>query len=144
MQERQNSYSKRVTHFWKSAFQRITNSKFQAKSLKLPLARIKRLMKVEENVKMVASEVPVLFSLVAEVFIEELTLRAWMSTEDGKRKILQAGDISFAAKTSPMYDFLVHIVPSNEFSPKERGSAPSTHFLEQYPFQESMKDRQFQ
>lgn len=144
MQERQNSYSKRVAHFWKNAFQRISNSRFQAKSLSLPLARIKRLMKVEENVKMVASEVPILFSLVAEVFIEELTLRAWMSTEDGKRKILQIGDISFAARTSPMYDFLVHIVPSNEFPSRERDQVPRTYFLEQYPFQDGMKDHQFQ
>ncbi|CAG2102799.1 unnamed protein product [Medioppia subpectinata] len=71
-------------------------------------------MKVEENVKMVASEVPILFSLAAEKFIEEFTLRAWMHTEESKRKILQATDIAKAAKTTSMYDFLMYILPDEE------------------------------
>lgn len=97
-------------------------------------------MKVEEDVKMVASEVPILFSLVTEVFIEELTLRAWMSTEDGKRKVLQASDIGFAAQTSSMYDFLVHIIPCGSYVTKDKEIVPQIQFLEQYPFQERIKD----
>lgn len=97
-------------------------------------------MKVEENVKMVASEVPILFSLVTEVFIEELTLRSWMGTEDSKRKILQASDIAFAAKTTPMYDFLIHIIPNGSFSVKEKDVSSKIQFLDQYPLQDHIKE----
>ena len=55
----------------------------------LPLARIKKIMKLDENVKMISSEVPLLFSKAATMFIEELTLKAWLHTEDAKRKTLQ-------------------------------------------------------
>ena len=55
----------------------------------LPLARIKKIMKLDDNVKMISSEVPLLFSKAATMFIEELTLRAWLHTEEAKRKTLQ-------------------------------------------------------
>lgn len=93
-------------------------------------------MKVEEDVRMIASEVPVLFSAVTEVFIQELTARAWMYTEDGKRKILQSGDISFAARTSSMYDFLAFIIPSNHF-PIEKFSSKEV-ITSQYPFKDTL------
>jgi nuclear transcription factor Y gamma len=55
----------------------------------LPLARIKKIMKLDEDVKMISSEAPVLFAKAAEIFILELTLRAWVHTEDNKRRTLQ-------------------------------------------------------
>ena len=55
----------------------------------LPLARIKRIMKLDDDVKMISSEAPALFSKAAEIFITELTLRAWIHTEDNKRRTLQ-------------------------------------------------------
>ena len=55
----------------------------------LPLARIKKIMKLDDNVKMISSEVPLLFCKAATMFIEELTLRAWLHTEEAKRKTLQ-------------------------------------------------------
>jgi len=55
----------------------------------LPLARIKKIMKLDEDVKMISAEAPVLFAKAAEIFIHELTLRAWIHTEDNKRRTLQ-------------------------------------------------------
>lgn len=46
-------------------------------------------MKLDEEVKMISAEAPVLFSKAAEIFITELTLRAWIHTEDNKRRTLQ-------------------------------------------------------
>lgn len=114
-----SSYSKKIALFWKNTFKKVSSENITEKSFKLPLARIKRLMKVEEDVKMVAAEVPILFSLVTEIFIQELTIRAWMTTEDGRRKILQSNDISFAIKTSSMYDFLIYLIPYNGYGSKE-------------------------
>lgn len=55
----------------------------------LPLARIKKIMKLDEDVKMISAEAPLLFAKAAEIFIHELTLRAWIHTEDNKRRTLQ-------------------------------------------------------
>lgn len=55
----------------------------------LPLARIKKIMKLDEDVKMISAEAPLLFAKAAEIFIHELTLRSWIHTEDNKRRTLQ-------------------------------------------------------
>lgn len=46
-------------------------------------------MKLDEDVKMISAEAPVLFAKAAQIFITELTLRAWIHTEDNKRRTLQ-------------------------------------------------------
>ena len=38
---------------------------------------------------MIASETPILFAKAAELFIKELTLRAWITTSESKRRTLQ-------------------------------------------------------
>lgn len=44
----------------------------------LPLARIKRIMKSDEDVRMISAEAPVLFAKACEMFILELTLRYYI------------------------------------------------------------------
>lgn len=78
---------------------------------KLPLARIKKLMKFDENLKMISSETPVIFSKLCEVFIQELTLRSWSIVDSDKRRTVQKQDILNALVKSDMYDFLIDIVP---------------------------------
>ncbi|XP_048328129.1 nuclear transcription factor Y subunit C-4 isoform X2 [Ziziphus jujuba] len=80
----------------------------------LPLARIKRVMKSDGDVKMISSETPILFSKACELFIMELTLRAWMQTEGCKRRTLQRGDIARAIRSDELLDFLVDVVPLEE------------------------------
>lgn len=41
----------------------------------LPLARIKRIMKSDEDVRMISAEAPVLFAKACELFIAEITMR---------------------------------------------------------------------
>ncbi|RVD90537.1 CCAAT-binding factor, subunit C (HAP5) [Tubulinosema ratisbonensis] len=100
--------------YWMELEYNLSRDDYNFKDVKLPLARIKRLMKVEEGARMVASEVPILFSKVTEAFIEELTIRAWTNTDENKRRILQRSDISAAIKTSDMYDFLIYIAPKSQ------------------------------
>ena len=38
---------------------------------------------------MISAEAPVLFAKACEIFIVELTHRAWFHTEEGKRRTLQ-------------------------------------------------------
>ena len=47
------------------------------KEVRLPVARIKKIMKTDEDVRMISIEAPVLFSKACEMFIMELTHKAW-------------------------------------------------------------------
>ena len=46
------------------------------KEHQLPLARIKKIMKTDEDVKMISSETPDLFAKACELFLIEITHRA--------------------------------------------------------------------
>jgi nuclear transcription factor Y gamma len=87
----------------------------------LPLARIKKIMKSDEDVKMIAAEAPVLFSKACEMFILELTLRSWIHTEENKRRTLQRNDIAGAISRGDIFDFLVDIVPRDELKEEDLG-----------------------
>ena len=93
---------------------------------------------------MISAEAPVLFAKAAEMFIHELTMRAWIHTEvfflfcffhvetcqmqisdsmlkltefqDNKRRTLQRNDIAMAITKYDQFDFLIDIVPRYCFS----------------------------
>lgn len=88
--------------------------KLDIRNQALPLARIKKIMKLDEDVKMISAEAPMLFAKAAELFIMELTLRAWVHTEDNKRRTLQRSDIAMAITKYDQFDFLIDIVPREE------------------------------
>jgi nuclear transcription factor Y gamma len=92
----------------------------------LPLARIKKIMKLDEDVKMISAEAPLLFAKATEIFIHELTLRAWLHTEDNKRRTLQRNDIAMAISKYDQFDFLIDIVPRDEIKPKKEAEKPQT------------------
>jgi nuclear transcription factor Y gamma len=73
----------------------------------LPLARIKRIMKSDEDVRMISAEAPVLFAKACEMFILELSLRGWGEAERAKRRTLQKEDIEAAINNTDIFDFLV-------------------------------------
>ena len=41
---------------------------------------------------MISAEVPIMFSKAIEIFITELSLRAWLHTEEAKRRTVQVID----------------------------------------------------
>lgn len=132
--------------FWAKAVDEIkhlTNNDF--KNQELPLARIKKIMKLDDDVKtmvsrrvqhacravdmsltlvirsqMISAEAPVLFAKAAEIFITELSLRAWIHTEDNKRRTLQRNDIAMAITKYDQFDFLIDIVPRDELKPASK------------------------
>lgn len=72
----------------------------------LPLARIKRIMKSDEDVRMISAEAPVLFAKACEMFILELSIRSWGAAEKCKRRTLQKEDVDEAIKNTDIFDFL--------------------------------------
>ncbi|TPP56970.1 Nuclear transcription factor Y subunit gamma [Fasciola gigantica] len=65
---------------------------------------------------MISAEAPILFAKAAELFIRELTLRAWIHTERNRRRTLQRNDIAMAVSDgdTDQFDFLIDIVPREE------------------------------
>lgn len=63
---------------------------------------------------MISAEAPILFAKGCDIFITELTMRAWIHAEDNKRRTLQRSDIAAALSKSDMFDFLIDIVPREE------------------------------
>ncbi|UJR15240.1 hypothetical protein I4U23_002195 [Adineta vaga] len=80
----------------------------------LPLARIKKIMKLDDDVKMISAEVPILFAKAAELFIQELTIHSWLQTEESRRRTLQRNDVAAAIAKNELFDFLIDIVPREE------------------------------
>lgn len=95
------------------------------KSAALPLARIKKVMKMDSAVRMISAEAPILFAKGCDIFITELTMRAWIHAEENKRRTLQRSDIAMALQKSDLFDFLIDIVPREE-ALQSRKYQPST------------------
>ena len=126
-------HQQQLRMFWQQQMQEIeTASDF--KNHQLPLARIKKIMKSDEDVRMISSEAPVLFAKACEMFILELTLRSWIHSEENKRRTLQRNDIAAAITKTDIFDFLVDIVPRDDFKEEVgailRGRRPSTLRME--------------
>jgi nuclear transcription factor Y gamma len=89
--------------FWqsgRSAIERIDPEVEDFRTSALPLARIKKVMKLDEDVRMVAHDAPLVFAKACELFIEELTLRGWDYTDKNKRRTLQRSDVAIATEQS--------------------------------------------
>lgn len=124
--EQQKLQAEQLRKFWgemkKEAVEHSTEPA-DFKNQQLPLARIKKIMKSDEDVRMISAEAPVLFAKACEYFILELTQRAWGAAEEGKRRTLQRSDVSAAIQSTDIFDFLVDTVPREDGG--EPGDAPA-------------------
>lgn len=76
---------------------------------------------------MISAEAPILFAKGCDIFITELTIRAWIHAEENKRRTLQRSDIASALAKSDMFDFLIDIVPREEATHAKRSSHQTSH-----------------
>jgi len=109
------SLNSALTSFWKEQLELVhvmgeqTEQDFKTHN-DLPLARIKRIMKSDEDVRMISAEAPVLFAKACELFILELSIRSWNYSQLHKRRTLQKEDIREAIQKTDVLDFLVDVV----------------------------------
>jgi len=108
-----------LNKFWQKQYKEIETTK-TFKNHELPLARIKKIMKSDEDVRMISAEAPILFAKACEMFIIELTVRAWIHTEESKRRTLQRNDIATAISKTDIFDFLIDIVPREDGKPAKK------------------------
>lgn len=104
-----------LTQFWKEQlavvheYSNQTEQDFKTHN-DLPLARIKRIMKSDEDVRMISAEAPVLFAKACELFILDLSIRSWNYSQLHKRRTLQKEDIKEAIQKTDIFDFLVDVI----------------------------------
>lgn len=104
------SENQALTNFWVQQMEAVEDFK----SHQLPLARIKKIMKSDRDVRMISAESPILFAKACEMFIVDLTMRSWQHAEENKRRTLQKPDISAAVSRNFAFDFLLDVVPRDE------------------------------
>ncbi|KAF2721284.1 histone-fold-containing protein, partial [Polychaeton citri CBS 116435] len=106
--------------YWQNQVTKLETDDHDYKLHQLPLARIKKVMKADPEVKMISAEAPILFAKGCDIFITELTMRAWIHAEENKRRTLQRSDIASALAKSDMFDFLIDIVPREDATPQHK------------------------
>ncbi|CAI6333259.1 unnamed protein product [Periconia digitata] len=121
-----NSYRDILNTYWQQQVTKLETDEHDYKMHQLPLARIKKVMKADPEVKMISAEAPILFAKGCDIFITELTMRAWIHAEENKRRTLQRSDIAAALSKSDMFDFLIDIVPREEAQTHKRSGGQST------------------
>ncbi|KAK4744409.1 hypothetical protein SAY87_010721 [Trapa incisa] len=124
-QQQQQQQQQQLQMFWVDQLREIERAT-DLKNHCLPLARIKKIMKADEDVRMISAEAPVMFAKACEMFILELTLRSWIHTEENKRRTLQKNDIAAAISRTDVFDFLVDIIPRDELKEEELGITKTT------------------
>ncbi|KAG0374514.1 hypothetical protein BGX24_010304 [Mortierella sp. AD032] len=128
--------------FWEEQIVAAEQYDSDFKNHPLPLARIKKVMKSDPEVKMISAEAPILFSKACEIFICEITRRAWLHAEENKRRTLQRSDVANAVSRSDQFDFLIDIVPREE--PTKPTSKKSSTREDVAPETEAYDDQQQQ
>ncbi|BGP28068.1 nuclear transcription factor Y, gamma [Rhodotorula toruloides] len=110
--------------FWQHAMNVAEHHEDDFKHQALPLARIKKVAKMDPEVQntMISSEVTILFEKACQIFIQELTARAHLVSLSAKRRTISRADVAQAVSRSDMFDFLIDIVPRTE-----RPSASISH-----------------
>ncbi|GJJ78824.1 nuclear transcription factor Y, gamma [Entomortierella parvispora] len=128
--------------FWEEQIVAAEQFDSDFKNHPLPLARIKKVMKSDPEVKMISAEAPILFSKACEIFICEITRRAWLNAEENKRRTLQRSDVASAVSRSDQFDFLIDIVPREE--PPKMAKRSTSSREDPAPEPEAYEDQQQQ
>ncbi|XP_047939934.1 nuclear transcription factor Y subunit C-4-like [Salvia hispanica] len=136
--ERRASFMNHLKHnlhnFWRDRLSEIRDAPTDVKTPHtLPLARIKKVMKSDEKVRMISADTPVLFSKACELFVMELSVRAWMHTQLNNRKTLQRNDVAFAIRDHSLLAFLKDIVPLESHLRDDDESIPNAQLQDDEP-----------
>ncbi|XP_074352469.1 uncharacterized protein LOC141691599 [Apium graveolens] len=102
----------RLRQYWANQMQEMKPEDFKTHSL--PISPIKRIMKADKDVKMIAKETAAVFAKACEMFILDLTSQAWINTEADGRRLVQNKDLAAAISKTDLYDFLEDVIPRDQ------------------------------
>jgi len=84
--------------------------------IQLPLARVKKIMKTDKEVRLISNEASVLVSKATELFLEYITEEAYKRTKADKRKLIQYKDFTTVINDIEILDFLTDVIPDKKIS----------------------------
>lgn len=76
------------------------------RKIRLPLARIKHIMKLDPDVSIISQESAILVTKATELFIESLAREAFTHTAQAKKKTVQKKDVDLAISSVDALTFL--------------------------------------
>eukprot|EP00965_Chrysotila_dentata_P237600 6202010-Pleurochrysis_carterae.AAC.1 len=102
----------RMEEFWEETLKEVSGAAGPWTSSDLPLARIKRIMKLDScfNPQMVGADGAQMAAYLSEVFVKCVTTRAWWFTARDARRTLQLKDLQMAIRSCPDFDLLIDIL----------------------------------
>lgn len=121
-------YMERMQLLWYDQLREVQSIDFHHIKHTLPLARIKKIMKSDEDVRMISAEAPIVFAKACELFILDLTTKAWQQTYNDKRRTLNKGDVANAIANSDIFDFLEPVVPKGSYDSSQVEEAEEWDF----------------
>lgn len=119
-----------VDVLWKNHNQEVEQMT-DFKTHQLPVTRIRRVMKAGRGVDLVSSEAPVMIAKACEMFIQDLTLRAWIDAEENDMSTLEPINFYDAICHTSAYKFL--ILPSGTGNSSGGSSSSEVRTRSQYP-----------
>ncbi|CAM9619935.1 unnamed protein product [Ascophyllum nodosum] len=144
----------RINEFWGEILKEVSEidpEKEDFKTHELPLARIKKIMRLEDDVAesgtprfMIAAEAPIIIAKACEIFVLEMAMRANSLTTENKRRTLQRNDIAMAVSKTDIYDFLIDIVPRDEIKKEEASQSVGDMEAQQQQHQQQQQQQQMQ
>ncbi|KAJ6915579.1 nuclear transcription factor Y subunit C-2-like [Populus alba x Populus x berolinensis] len=118
--QQQQQQQQQLQMFWTNQMQEIERTT-DFKNHSLPLARIKKIMKADEDVRMISAEAP------------RVKCSSWSSLcalgsilKRTKGRTLQKNDIAAAISRTDVFDFLVDIIPRDELKEEGLGVTKAT------------------
>ncbi|XP_051140654.1 nuclear transcription factor Y subunit C-2-like [Andrographis paniculata] len=105
-----NQLKENIEAFWKDQSTEISEAS-DMHTHSVSLARMKKIIKFDKEVKMVTADTPVIFAKACELFIMELTLRAWMRAQESNSETIHRNHVANAVRDEELLLFLKDIVP---------------------------------
>ncbi|PUZ58375.1 hypothetical protein GQ55_5G504900 [Panicum hallii var. hallii] len=92
----------------------------------LPVGRVKRIMRVDRDIKKVTSEATLLIAAATELFLGSLASGAYTAAARRGRRAVRAAHVRAAARAHrPTADFLLDCLPAEVEAPRARPAAGS-------------------
>ncbi|AED95951.1 unnamed protein product [Arabidopsis thaliana] len=112
--------NEQLKSFWSKGMEGDLN----VKNHEFPISRIKRIMKFDPDVSMIAAEAPNLLSKACEMFVMDLTMRSWLHAQESNRLTIRKSDVDAVVSQTVIFDFLRDDVPKDEGEPVVAAADP--------------------
>eukprot|EP01102_Stenamoeba_stenopodia_P007446 TRINITY_DN2085_c0_g1_i1.p2 TRINITY_DN2085_c0_g1~~TRINITY_DN2085_c0_g1_i1.p2 ORF type:complete len:144 (+),score=44.85 TRINITY_DN2085_c0_g1_i1:166-597(+) len=82
--------------------------------IQLPIARVKKIIKADKDVKYLSGEASILLAKSAELFLEYLVTAAYERVKREKRRTLNYNDVATVVSEMDVLEFLTDVIPKQK------------------------------